>query len=253
MYPLAICTLNDSLCAKHHTERIILVKALENSRDLVFGIFSCGFYANAGKYLVGMMVVMVMASAGAMLVVVVMMVLVAFAMLVMVVMMVLVAFAMLIVVVMMVLVAFAMLIVVMMMVLVAFAMLIVVVMMVVVMLLKLCLKLLEGGIESISVFHCLKDLFTRKLVHRSGYNNGILIMLAKERNGLGNLLLARLIGMRKNYGGSVGYLIVIEFTEITDIHLALARIGNGGEAIKYRIGALKLLNRLDYIGKLAYA
>ena len=164
----------------------------------------------------------------------------------------LVALTVLIVVVVMMLVALTVLIVVVVMMLVAFAMLVVAVVMMV-MLLKLCLKLLEGGIESISVFHRLKYLFAGKLVHRSGYNNGILIMLAKERNSLGNLFLARLIGMRKNYGRSVGYLIIIKFTEITDIHLALACVGNGGEAIKDRIGALKLLNRLDYIGKLAYA
>ena len=144
--PLSVLPLYDALGTQNHTEGVVLGEGLENALDLGDGELLGGLTAEAGEYLVGVMMVVtvVVASAFAMLVVIVVMVVTvvmasAFAMLVVVVMVMLVtvasAFAMLIVVVvvmMLVASAFAVLIVVvmvMMLVLVAtaFAMLVVVV------------------------------------------------------------------------------------------------------------------------------
>ena len=156
--PLSVLTLYDALGTQNHTEGVILREGLENTLNLGDGELLGGLTAEAGEYLVSvvMVVTVVMTSALAMLVVVVMVMLVivtvtsALAMLVVVVMVMLMivtvtsAFAMLVVVVMVMLVfvtvtsAFAMLIVVVVMMLVlvtvtsAFAMLIVVVMVMIV-------------------------------------------------------------------------------------------------------------------------
>ena len=145
--PLSVLPLYDTLGTQNHTEGVVLGEGLENALDLGDGELLGGLTAEAGEYLVGVMMVVtvVMASAFAMLIVVVVMMLVtvlvasAFAMLVVVVVVMLVlvatAFAMLVVVVMVMLVlvatAFAMLIVVVMLVTVAtaFTVLIVVVVM----------------------------------------------------------------------------------------------------------------------------
>ena len=151
--PLSVLTLYDALGTQNHTEGVILREGLENTLNLGDGELLGGLTAEAGEYLVSvvMVVTVVMTSALAMLVVVVMVMLVivtvtsALAMLVVVVMVMLMivtvtsAFAMLVVVVMVMLVfvtvtsAFAMLIVVVMVMIVivtvasAFAMLVVVV------------------------------------------------------------------------------------------------------------------------------
>ena len=149
--PLSVLPLYDALGTQNHTEGVVLGEGLENALDLGDGELLGGLTAEAGEYLVGVMMVVtvVMASAFAMLVVIVVMVVTvvmasAFAVLivvVMVMMLVLVAtaFAMLVVVVVVMLVtmlvasAFAMLVVVVMVMLVtmlvasAFAMLVVVV------------------------------------------------------------------------------------------------------------------------------
>ena len=58
--------------------------------------------------------------------------------------------------------------------------------------------------------------------------------------------------MRKNDRRCVRNLIVIELTEVTDLHLAFSCIRNGSKAIKLRIGSLELLNCLYNVGKLSY-
>ena len=59
--------------------------------------------------------------------------------------------------------------------------------------------------------------------------------------------------MRKHDCRSVRNLIVIEFTEVADVHFTFACICNSSEAIKNCIGSIKLLNSLNYIRKLTYA
>ena len=272
--PLAVLALNNTLCAKNHTEGIVLGEKLERVLNSLYCKLFSGLAAEAGEHLISVMMVVsvVMASTVAMLIVIVMMVIVV--MLVLVVMAS--AFAMLIVIVMMVIVvmlvlvvmtsAFAMLIVIMVMVTVvmlvlvvmtsAVAMLIViVVMMTVVMLvvLMLLLKFLERCGEGILLLHCCEDILAVELVPRGCYDSCLGVMLSDKLNGL--LCLMRLcnVCVRENDAGCVSDLIVVEFTEVLHIHLALVHVGDGGEAIKDSVLSLNGLYSLDNVGQLSYS
>ena len=117
----------------------------------------------------------------------------------------------------------------------AFAMLIVIVVMVTVVMLvvlMLLLKLLERCGEGILLLHCCEDILAVELVPRGCYDSRLSVMLSDKLNGL--LCLMRLcnVCVRENDAGCVSDLIVVEFTEVLHIHLALVHVGDGGEAIK---------------------
>ena len=324
--PLSVLTLYDALGTQNHTEGVILREGLENTLNLGDGELLGGLTAEAGEYLVSvvMVVTVVMTSTGAMLVVVVMVMLVfvtvtsAFAMLIVVVVMMLVlvtvtsAFAMLVVVVVMMLVlvammlvivtvssAFAMLVVVVVMMLVlvtvtsafavlivvvvmmlvivtvasalamlvvvvvmmlvlvtvtsAFAMLIVVVMVMIVMMLMLLLELCKCALESILLLHSGEDILAVELVPGSGNDSSGSIVLSDKLDSRLNLLCLGKVGVRKDDGGCVGDLVVIELAKVLHIHLTLVNVGNGGEAIKLGIRGLNRLNRLDNVGEFTYS
>ena len=313
--PLSVLTLYDALGTENHTEGVILGECLENALNLSKGELLGGLTAEAGEYLVSvvMVVTVVMTSALAMLVVVVMVMLVlvtvasalamlivvvvmmlvlvtvtsAFAMLIVVVVMMLVtvasalamlvvvvvmmlvivtvtsAFAMLVVVVVMMLVlvtvasAFAVLVVVVVMMLVivasAFAMLIVVVVMMLVMMLMLLLELCKCALESVLLFHSCEDILAVELVPGSGNDSSGSIVLSDKLDSRLNLLCLGKVGVRKDDGGCVGNLVVIELAKVLHIHLALVNVGNGSKAIKLGIRGLNRLNCLDNVGKLTYS
>ena len=81
MDPLTVLSLYDALGTKDHTEGVFLSEGLENALDLGEGELFSGLTAEAGEYLVGvvMVVTVVMASAFAMLIVIVVVMVVAVA------------------------------------------------------------------------------------------------------------------------------------------------------------------------------
>ena len=154
------------------------------------------------------------------------------------------------------LIVIVMMVIVVMLVLVAMALLVtVVVMMTVVMLvvLMLLLELLERCGEGILLLHCCEDILAVELVPRGCYDSRLGVMLSDKLNGL--LCLMRLcnVCVRENDAGCVSDLIVVEFTEVLHIHLALVHVGDGGEAIKDSVLCLNRLYSLDNVGQLSYS
>ena len=216
--------------------------------------------ATAVALLVVMVVVlMVMALAFLIVVVVVvMLMLVATAVallivIVMVVMLVATALALLVVIVMMVLMVMALallvvIVVVVMLMATAVALLIVIVVMVVMM--TLCGEALKLCFKGVSALHSLKKLLTVQLIPRGGDDNCGLVMLAEKLNCGGDLGVAHTAGVTHYDSSCVVYLIKEELAEVSYIHLALICVANGGEAVENDILKLKSLNRLDDVGEL---
>ena len=274
--PLAVLSLDYTLCAKDHTVRIILGEGIENSLNSVNGKLLRGFLTEAREYLVGVMVTVLVAATGAMLVVVVMMVLVivrvalltvmvmlvivTVALLTVMVMLVIVTVALLVVMVMLVIVTVALLVVMVMLVIVTVALLVVMVMLVIVtvallvvmvmVVLMLVLKLLDSSLESILLLHSCENDGTVKLVPRCSNDGGIRVVLSdKLERGMDFIFLCN-IGMRKNYARSIGNLVVVELTKVLHIHLTLVDVGNGSKAVELCALGVRGANSLDNVGKL---
>ena len=130
VYPLAVLALYDALGTQNHTVGIVLGKCLKDSGDGFDSKLFGSLAAEAGKYLIGVMMVVtvVVTAARAMLIVVMVVMLVAMALLIVIVVVMLVTMALLIVIVVVMLVTMTLLIVVVVMMLVTMALLIVVVM-----------------------------------------------------------------------------------------------------------------------------
>ena len=264
MDPLTALALNDTLGTEDHAVLVRLREGLENRLDLFPAKLLGGLLANRGEDLVCvvMVVVVVMTSAAAMLVVVVVMMLV-----VVVTVATALAFLVVIVVVMLVVVmtvatALALLVVIVVVMLVivvtvttALALLVVIVVMVMmfVVMVVLLFKSVHSILEGILMLHSKKNILTVKAIPGGSHDNGGLIMLTEERYALGDLLILCSLGMRKNDGGCVGDLIVIELAKVLHIHLALINVCNGGEAIKHRTVVLGGLCRTNNVRKLANA
>ena len=145
------------------------------------------------------------------------------------------------------------LVVVMMLVVMTAAITVLIVLVVVMMLQRFLFKLFKSIRHCILALHRGKNILAGELIRSSGYNNGISIMLSYERYCLFNLLLANLVGMREENSRCVGYLVVIKLTEVTHIHFAFSRIGNGCKAVKNGVFGINLLYRLYNVGKLTYS
>ena len=202
-----------------------------------------------------MVMIVTVASTGAMLVVVVVMIVVVMIVLMLVtvalviVMLVLVAVALVVVMLMLMLVAMALVVVMLMLVIVAMALVIVMVVMMLVLFFKLC----HCSIESILVLHSLKNILSVKLIPRCRNYNSLGVMLSDKLHCGINLLVLCVISVRKNDAGCISDLIVVELTEVLHIHLALVSIGNGSKAIELGILSLYRLNRLNNVGELSYS
>ena len=199
--------------------------------------------------LVIVMMLVIMTTAGAMLTVFVVM-LVIMMMLVIVVMLVIMttASAMLTVFVMM-LFTVVMVVLVVVMMLFTVMMLVIVVMLVMVMLMLL-FKCQKCGVKSILLLHSGEDILSVELVPRSGNDSSGSIVLSDKLDSRLNLLCLGKVGVRKDDGGCVGNLVVIELAEVLHIHLALVNVGDGGEAIENGVLSLNGLYRLDNVREL---
>ena len=187
MNPLAALALNNTLCTKDHTVLVRLREGLENRLNLFPAKLLGGLLANRGEHLVCvvMVVVVVMASAAAMLVMIVMVML-------MVVVAVATALTLLIMVVMMMLMVVVA-------VATAFAVLVVIVMVVMlVVMVVLLFKSVHSILEGILMLHSSKNVLTVKAIPGGSHDNRRLVMLTKEINALGNLLILCLLGVGEN-------------------------------------------------------
>ena len=209
----AILTLDNTLRTKNNSVRNA-VKLSQYALDFFFSIGVDSFLAPTGEYFIGVMVVMVVIVATAVAMVIVMMMLVivatAFAMVIVVVMVVIVAtaFAMVIVVMMVVVVTttFTMVIVMMMLVIVATALaMLIVVMMVVIVAIALAmltvvmgmlvLKLLHIRLQCVNVFNYRKDCLAVNFVPIGCDNLCIFIMLANQLYRTVELVLGKGCGV----------------------------------------------------------
>ena len=282
MNPLTALTFNDTLGTKDHAVIIRLGEGLKNGLNLLNCKLLGSFLAERGEYLVGMVmvVVMVVTATAAMLVVVVVMMFVivvlmatALAVLVVVVMVMLVIVVtvataltvlVMVVVVMLVVVvtvaaALAMLVMVVMVMLVvvvlvatALAVLVMIVVMMVVMVV-LFLKSLYRILNSVLMLHSKENILTVKEIPGGCHDNSISIVLTKETNALGNLLIPCGLGMGEDNRRSMLDLVVIELAKVLHIHLALINVGNGGETVKNCTVILGSLCRADNVRKLTNA
>ena len=81
------------------------------------------------------------------------------------------------------------------------------------------------------MLHSRKNVLAVKAIPRSSDNYCIGVMLANERNSLGDLCFLCNIGVREDNTGRISYLVVIKLAEVLHIHLTLSDIGNGREAV----------------------
>ena len=137
--PLAVLSLDNTLCAQDHTEFIALGELLKNGRDTVNSELLCSLAAEAGEDLISVMMVMIVVVASARAVFIVLMMIVVM-----------------------------MLMIVMMLVIVAMALAVV---MMLVMMTVLRLKLFYGRLKSILLLHSGKNILAVQLVPRSCHDD----------------------------------------------------------------------------------
>ena len=253
--PRAVLTRNDALGAKNRAVLAAVegVKCLLNTRRLEG---ARGLYAPIGEYLVGMVMVVVVAGAVGIvtLVIVMMLVMVALAMLVMIVMMmlVMVALTMLAMIVMMlVMVTLAMLVMIVMMLLVMVT-LAMIIMMMVVMLSFLC-QMRHVRRKGIVFLHGIENDLSVKGIPVGGNDSSLSVMLAEKRHGGSQLFLIHALGAAEDDGACVFDLIVVELAEVFHVNAALGGVGYRDEAVETNVVAKHALHRADDVGQLAHA
>ena len=134
----------------------------------------------------------------------------------------------------------------------ALTVLVVIVVMMVVMVV-LFLKSLYRILNGVLMLHSKENVLTVKEIPGSCHDNSLSVMLTKETNALGNLLILCGLGMGEDDGGSMLDLVVIELAKVLHIHLALINVGNGGEAVKSCTVLLGSLCRADNVRELTNA
>ena len=238
MEPAALAAGNDALGAQDDAV-FLAVKRGEDIGELLLAKRLDRLHAPGGEDLVGMVVAMVMV------VLVIMIVAAALAVLVVLMMMLMVMIVMMLVIMVMV---------VLMIVVVAAALA------VLVMLVVMMRMLMHDGLEHllskiVILLHRGENLRAGELIPRRGDDAGLVVMLAKERDGGLQLLLAHLLAAGKQDGAGVFDLIEEELAEVLDVHAALHRIRDGHEAAHGRIieFLLHALNGADNVGELAHA
>ena len=114
----------------------------------------------------------------------------------------------------------------------------------------LFLESLYRILNGILMLHSKENVLTVKEIPGSSHDNGLRIVLTKERNALGNLLILGTLCMGENDRGSVLNLVVIELAKVLHIHLALINVGNGGKAVKMCAMILSSLGCADNVREL---
>ena len=261
----------DTLCAQDHTVFLLVLKGVKDAFDLLLGVLLGSFLAPACEYLVSVMMVVIVAAAGAILTVFVM-VLVMMLVLVFVIvatagailavlMMVFVMMLMLMIVIMTtagallaVIVVMLVMMLVLVFVIVATAGTILTVLMVMVMMMVAVLhKLGKLALKGVFVFHGGNYVSTAEKLPIGGNDGCVIVEIFYDIQSAVKLFLGNVGGMRENYGVCKLDLIVEKLAEILRVLFALICVNNGGKAVKYHILGGNVLHRLDNVGKLANA
>ena len=131
--------------------------------------------------------------------------------------------------------------------------LLIIVMMVVMMMLGLLSQASKLCLQGVGTLHGLQKLGARQIIPGGGDDDGGGVMLAEEGDGGLGLGGGGGVGVGQNDTARVLHLIVEEFTEVLHVHLALARIHHGGEAIQHCPFGGGALHGADNVGELAHA
>ena len=262
----------DSFSAKNHTVLLFVLKSPKDGKDLLLGVFLRCFLAPACEYLVGVVMVVIVTTAGAILAVLVMVlvmmlmlvfvivatagavltvfVVVIVMMFVLMVMIVIVAAAGAILTVFMVMLVMMLMIMVMIVIVTAAGAILIMLMVVMMAVLK---KLGKLALEGVLVLHSGNDVSTAEQIPIGGNDGSVIVEIFNYIQSALKLFLGNICGMGENYGVCKLDLIVEKLTEILCVLFALICVNNGGEAVKYHFLGGNVLHSLDNVGKLANA
>ena len=146
----------------------------------------------------------------------------------------------------------------MMMVLVLFVLVVVMMVMLVMLVLILVLFVLalnafKRGGERVALFHRVEDLRAGELVPRRRDDDGAGILLAQQRDALGELFLLDARGAGEDDAPGGFDLVVEKFAEVAHIHFAFARVYDGAERVDRKLAVRRLLHGGHDVGELADA
>ena len=143
----------------------------------------------------------------------------------------------------------------MMMVLVLFVLVVVMMVMLVLILVLfvLALNAFKRGGERVALFHRVEDLRAGELVPRRRDDDGAGILLAQQRDALGELFLLDARGAGEDDAPGGFDLVVEKFAEVAHIHFAFARVYDGAERVDRKLAVRRLLHGGHDVGELADA
>ena len=143
----------------------------------------------------------------------------------------------------------------MMMVLVLFVLVVVMMVMLVLVLVLfvLALNAFKRGGERVALFHRVEDLRAGELVPRRRDDDGAGILLAQQRDALGELFLLDARGAGEDDAPGGFDLVVEKFAEVAHIHFAFARVYDGAERVDRKLAVRRLLHGGHDVGELADA
>ena len=243
--PAAVDRRHDALRAQDGAV-VAGVERGERAADILLGEGVDRLLAPAGKDLVGVVVMVVAGALRIVALVIVVVVMMPVLVMIVVMMMVLVLLVLMVMVVMVVLVP-----------LVVVVMVVIVVMMVMLMLVGLVLgaDLLHQLVGEGDLLHRGEDGLAVQLVPGGGEDGGVLVVLAQERHGGGELLRADLLRAGEDDRAGGLDLVVIELSEVLHIDLHLRRVSHGDEAAELHVGLVLhgVLHGEDHVRELAHA
>ena len=156
-----------------------------------------------------------------------------------------------------VLIVLVMMLVLLMVMLVVVLMLMLIMLVVMVVMMMLVVRLVRNLLENLrnevaAAFHGGEQLLAGQVLPRGGDDAGVLIQAAQHGNGLVEALLRALSRAGQQDGTGVGYLILEKLTEVLEVHLGLERVNNGYKAVQLNL-EVRVLYRSDNIRQLADA
>ena len=125
--------------------------------------------------------------------------------------------------------------------------------MLVLVLFVLALNAFKRGGERVALFHRVEDLRAGELVPRRRDDDGAGILLAQQRDALGELFLLDARGAGEDDAPGGFDLVVEKFAEVAHIHFAFARVYDGAERVDRKLAVRRLLHGGHNVGELADA
>jgi len=114
-------------------------------------------------------------------------------------------------------------------------------------------KLGKLTLKGVSVLHSGNDVSTAEQIPIGGNNCSVIVEILNYIQSALKLFLGNICGVGENYGVCKLDLIVEKLAEILRVLFTLICVNNGGKAVKYHILGGNVLHRLDNVGELANA